>query len=49
MESFRNIRSLEKILTRFSGGSIDPLYNIDPFDQGEVDFNITSVVNCVSE
>ena len=32
-----------------SGGSIDLSYDLDPFNQGEVDFNITSVVNCSSE
>ena len=36
-------------LAGFSRGSIDPFYDIDPFDQGEVDFNIASIVNCVSE
>ena len=33
----------------FSGSFIDPYYEIDPFDQGEVYFNITSEVNCASE
>ena len=27
----------------------DPYCDIDPFDQGEVHFNITSEVNCASE
>ena len=38
--------TLKKGLSGFSGGSIDPFY--DPFDQGEADFNIMSVVNCAS-
>ena len=33
----------------FSGSFFDPHYKIDPFDQGEVHFNITSEVNCASE
>ena len=33
----------------FSGSFVDPNYEIDPFDQGEVHFNITSKVNCASE
>ena len=33
----------------FSGSFVDPHYEIDPFDQGEVHFNITSEVNCASE
>ena len=44
MESFRNIDALTKDLAGFSGGSIDPFYDISPFDQGKIDFNITSVV-----
>ena len=36
-------------LVGFSCGSIDPFYDIDPFDQKKEDFNITSVVNCASE
>lgn len=35
-------------LTGFSGGSMDPFYDIDPFDQREVGFNIMPVVNCAS-
>ena len=30
-------------------GSIDPFNDIDPFDQREVDFNITLVGNCISK
>ena len=33
--------ALTKGLAGFPGGFINPFYNIDPFDQGEVDFNIT--------
>ena len=33
----------------FSDSFVDPYYEIDPFDQGEVHFNITSEVNCASE
>ena len=40
---------LTKGLAGFSGDSTDPFYHIHPFDQGEIDFNITSVVNCESE
>ena len=28
---------------------MDPYYEIDPLDQGEVHFNITSEVSCASE
>ena len=35
-------------MARFSGSFVDPYYEIDPFDQGEVHFNITSEVNCAS-
>ena len=33
----------------FSDSFVDPYYEIDPFDQGEVHFNITSDVNNASE
>ena len=33
----------------FSGSFVDPYYEIDPFDQGEVHFNITLEVNCASK
>ena len=36
-------------MAKFSGGSIDPFYDINPFDQREVGLNITLVVNCASE
>ena len=36
-------------MARFSGGSLDPFYDMNPFDQREVGFNITLVVNCASE
>ena len=36
-------------LAGFSGSFVDPYCEIDPFDQGEVHFNITSEVNCASE
>ena len=39
----------DALTKRFSGGFIDLFYDMDPFDQGEVSFSITSVVNCVSE
>ena len=35
-------------LVGFFDGSIDPFNDIDPFDQREVDFNITLVGNCIS-
>ena len=41
--------ALEIGLAGFSGSFFDPHYKIDPFDQGEVHFNITSEVNCASE
>ena len=41
--------ALERGLAGFSGSFVDPHYEIDPFDQGEVHFNITSEVNCASE
>ena len=41
--------ALERGLAGFSGSFIDPYYEIDPFDQREVHFNITSEVNCASE
>ena len=49
MESFRNNGGLEKSLAWFSGSFMDPYYEIDPLDQGEVRFNITSEVSCASE
>ena len=36
-------------MAKFSDGSIDPFYDINPFDQREVGLNITLVVNCASE
>ena len=33
----------------FSCSFVDPHYEIDPFDQGEVHFSITSEVSCASE
>ena len=41
--------ALEKGLAGFSRGILDPYIDIDPFDQGEIDFNITSVVSVPSE
>ena len=41
--------ALERGLTGFSGRFVDPYYEIDPFDRGEVHFNITSEMNCASE
>ena len=45
----RILETLARGLAGFSGDSIDPFYNISPFDQEEKDSNITSVVNCASE
>ena len=39
----------KEVWQRFAGSFVDPYYVIDPFDQGEVHFNITSEVNCASE
>ena len=41
--------ALTKSLARFTDCSINSIFNIDPFYQGEVDFNITVVVDCASE
>ena len=41
--------ALERGLAGFSDSFVDPYYEIDPFDQGEVHFNITSEVNRASE
>ena len=41
--------ALGRGLAGFSGSFVDPYYEIDPFDQGEVHFNITSEMNCASE
>ena len=41
--------ALIKDLTGYSGGSVEPFYDIDPFNQGKVNFNIPPVVNCTSE
>ena len=41
--------ALERGLAGFSGRFVDPYYEIDSFDQGEVHFNITSDVNCASK
>ena len=45
---FRNIGCPRKSLAGFSGSFIDPYYEIDPLDQGEVHFNNTSDVNNAS-
>ena len=41
--------ALEKGLAGFSRGILDPYSDIDPFDQEEIDFNITSIVTVPSE
>ena len=41
--------ALERGLAGFSGRFVDPYYEIDSFDQGEVHFNIITEVNCASE
>ena len=41
--------ALERGLAGSSGRFVYPYYEIGPFDQGEVHFNITSEVNCASE
>ena len=41
--------ALEKGLAGFSGEFMDPFNDIDPFVQGEIRFNITSVVSAASE
>ena len=41
--------ALERGLAGFSGSFVDLYYEIDPFDRGEVHFNIISEVNCASE
>ena len=41
--------ALERGLAGFSGIFVDPYYENDLFDQGEVHFGITSQVNCSSE
>ena len=41
--------ALIKDLTGYSGGSVEPFYDIDPFNQVKVNFNIPAVVNCTSE
>ena len=41
--------ALERGLAGFSGSFVDLYYEIDPFDQGKVHFNIISEVNCASE
>ena len=41
--------ALEKGLTGFSVGIMDPFDDIDQFNQGEIDFNMTSVVPVASE
>ena len=46
---FRNIGCPRKSLAGFSGSFIDPYYEIDPLDQGEVHFNNKSDVNNASE
>ena len=46
MESFRNIGWG---LAEFSDSFVDPYYEIDSFDQGEVHFNIITEANCASE
>ena len=41
--------AVERGLAGFSGSFVDLYYEINPFDQGEVHFNITSEVNCGSD
>ena len=41
--------ALEKGLAGFSRRILDPYSDIDPFDQEEIDFNITSIVTVPSE
>ena len=41
--------ALERGLAGFSCSFVDLHYEIDPFDQGEVHFNIASEVSCASE
>ena len=41
--------ALERSLAGFSGSFVDLYFEIDPFDQGEVHFNIISEVNRASE
>ena len=41
--------ALGRGLAGFSVSFVDPYYEIDPFEQREVHFNITSEVNCASE
>ena len=41
--------ALEKGLAGFSGGIMDPFDDIDPFNQEEIDFNMSSVVSVASE
>ena len=36
-------------MAEFSDSFVDPYYEIDSFDQGEVHFNIITEVNCASE
>ena len=41
--------ALERDLAGFSGSFVDLCYEIDPFDQGDVHFNITSEMDSASE
>ena len=36
-------------MTVFSRGVLDPYSDVDPFDQGDIDFNMTSFVAIPSE
>ena len=49
MESSRNIRCFDRRFAWILWGFIDPFCNLDPFDEGEMGCNITSVINCASE
>ena len=48
-EAWGMSNALERGLAGFSGIFVDPYYENDLFDQGEVHFSITSQVNCSSE
>ena len=41
--------AVERSLAGLSSSFVDPYYEIDSFDLGEMHFNITSEVNCASE
>ena len=40
-KALRILDAWKKVLAGFSGGSIDQFYDFDPFDYGEIDFDIT--------